>query len=173
MKRKESPNSQRSCAEKGEFIGFNKRTEVGVVWNGSFLQKCMFVLLGSTRKNDMPCSFVCFGQPKSKVGKCGIRNVMQIYQKGPVVECLASSRWVRGASTLGFDCEDNQRWFLTVILSGVVLTNCRAANMSSENNGVCAHCPASRDVHRLASATGELYTTNAPHPRASREELGV
>ncbi len=146
---------------------------MGVVWNGSSLQKCMFVLLGSACKNDMPCSFVCFGQPQSKVGKYGIRNVMQIYQKGPVVECLVSSRWVRGASTLGFDFEDNQCWFLTVILSGAVLTNYRATNMSSENNGACVHCPVSRDVHRPASATGELYTTNAPHPRTSREELGV
>ena len=146
---------------------------MGVVRNGSSLQVCMFVLLGSSCKNDMPCSFMCFGQPKPMMGKCGVRNVMQIYPKGPVVDCLTSSRWMRGASTMGFDCEDNQLWFLTVILSGAVLTNCRAADMSSASNGACAHRPASRDVHRPASAAGALYTANAPRPRASREELGA
>ena len=47
-----------------EFIGFIRRTEVGVVRNGWSLQVCMFVLLGSARKNDMPCYFVSSGQPK-------------------------------------------------------------------------------------------------------------
>ena len=96
---------------------------MGVVWNGSSLQVCMFVLLGSSCKNDMPCSFVCFGQPKPMMGKCGVRNVMQIYPKGPAVDCLASSRWMRGASIMGFDCEGIQLRFVTVILSAAVLTN--------------------------------------------------
>ena len=37
---------------------------MGVVQNGLSLHVCMFVLLGSARKNDMPCYFVSSGQPK-------------------------------------------------------------------------------------------------------------
>ena len=66
----EPPNAQKCCAEKGEreCIGSIRRTEVGVVWNGLSLQVCVFVLLGSARKNDMPCYFVSSGQPKPMMG---------------------------------------------------------------------------------------------------------
>ena len=93
-------------------------------------------------------------------------------KKEPAVDCLASSRWMRGASRMGFDSEDNQLRFLTVILYAAVLTNWRAADMSA-SNGASAHRPASRDVHRPESAAGALYTANAPRPRASKEELGA
>ena len=73
---------------------------------------------------------------------------MQIYQKGPAVDFLTSSRWMRGASRMGFDCEGNQLRFLLVIHSGTVLTNWREEDMSSANNDASAHHPASRDVHR-------------------------
>ena len=76
--------------------------------------------------------------------------MIQIYQKGPVVDFLESSRWMRAASRMGFDCEGNQFRFLT---------DCDSFWCS---------------LDELKSS--ELYTTNAPRPsapRTSREELGV
>jgi hypothetical protein len=159
---------------------------VGVVQNGLFLHVCMFVLLGSARKNDMPCS----GQPKRMMGnhifahffgverhicitflatflwyreaifashffdtflwyrgtdwdqislphffgmeRPYLHHISLRYREAKKCDAniskknlllTASSRWMRGASRMGLDCEDNQLRFLTVILCDAVLTN--------------------------------------------------
>ena len=90
----EPPNAQKCCAEKGEreCFGFIRRTEVGVVQNGLSLHVCMFVLLGSARKNDMPCS----GQPKRMMGNHIFAHFFGV-ERHICITFLATFLWYREA----------------------------------------------------------------------------